>query len=798
MICAPRTPRQDDDSDVDDENTCTNIMSTQNVFSCTPRQDDDYQDNFGGRRNLDCTQLQSSPEYGTSTQLQTPPVTSSMCFTQVQSSPESECTPVPSTAASANLMSSTTVSPVRLADLCVSMKSELPQTPVQVETDDGSDEDDDGCGGVNVDIDDRESAEVKEGGEGAGGEVESGIDSDASTVCDDGDVKANADKVDDDDQSVHVMSQSFDIGVDNDHGDYDDYGDYGEAWTEDERSRTDFPHAMTQELSELDDDVQQCDEDRMDAMLKMDDENTVLQQRRGKNNVDASPTMDSNMQQWIASIKNQKNKKEDKKKKKKKKKKNKERKEKKKQHYVVTDEDDIDDEEDSIRNFSPTPEKNRSRNRQGQAAKQTTFSCDDGASSDEIDTFGSSDDDDDRTSCRSRKTTSSPFTSSTSSVALKTTRSLSLFVASPTIKRNHYQQNKIVRWMMVREGKKAKRSSKSRHSSSELPVQLSGGIVVDGTERTMFALHQLMVLTRSADKKKNCGGTLVVCSPTNVDRICSAIRKWTTLVPLAYHGPRRGHKISENAWNLTKYDVVVTSHRMLTTDECKGKKMLQEIRNVKEMNVKQKVYGWISRSKDKKERGEKEEEEEEEKEEKQQEREEKGRKKKKDKNRKWDASLILKRDKESKKTSEATLTQDEVSDSERRCIDEIDIERAKDDGRSRLHCVEWTRVVVDDAHELKTNKTKRWKCLNSLLSQHRWAMTSKPLVDTSGSRRRRTTTDPLRTVLAWIAGASSSSSETLLIDSEIEMTVASGIMFLPKRNTVMLTRTDEDVDEDTK
>ena len=47
MICAPRTPRQDDDSDVDDENTCTNIMSTQNVFSCTPRQDDDYQDNFG-------------------------------------------------------------------------------------------------------------------------------------------------------------------------------------------------------------------------------------------------------------------------------------------------------------------------------------------------------------------------------------------------------------------------------------------------------------------------------------------------------------------------------------------------------------------------------------------------------------------------------------------------------------------------------------------------------------------------------------------------------------------------------
>lgn len=345
----------------------------------------------------------------------------------------------------------------------------------------------------------------------------------------------------------------------------------------------------------------------------------------------------------------------------------------------------------------------------------------------------------------------------------------------------------------MREGKKAKRSSKSEHSSI-LPVQLSGGIVVDGTERTMFALHQLMVLTRSADKKKNCGGTLVVCSPTNVDRICSAIRKWTTLVPLAYHGPRRGHKISENAWNLTKYDVVVTSHRMLTTDECKGKKMLQEIRNVKEMNVKQKVYGWISRSNDKKEKGKKEEEGEEE--EKQQEREETGRKKKKDKNRKWDSSLMLKRDKESKKTSEAA--QDEGSDSERRCIDEIEIERAKDDGRSRLHCVEWTRVVVDDAHELKTNKTKRWKCLNSLLSQHRWAMTSTPLVDTSGSRRRRTTTDPLRTVLAWIAGASSSSSETLLIDSEIEMTVASGIIFLPKRNTVMLTRTDEDVDEDTK
>ena len=67
----------------------------------------------------------------------------------------------------------------------------------------------------------------------------------------------------------------------------------------------------------------------------------------------------------------------------------------------------------------------------------------------------------------------------------------------------------------------------------------------------------------------------------------------TSLTCLAYQGKRRGHRISDNPFNLTQYDVVVTSYRTCCIEEVRNvTNMKKRVKN----NGKKENQGWISQT----------------------------------------------------------------------------------------------------------------------------------------------------------------------------------------------------------
>ena len=52
-------------------------------------------------------------------------------------------------------------------------------------------------------------------------------------------------------------------------------------------------------------------------------------------------------------------------------------------------------------------------------------------------------------------------------------------------------------------------------------------------------------------------------------------------------------------------------------------------------------------------------------------------------------------------------------------------------GCSLLHCVEWERVIADEAHIMSNCATKRFKACNALSARYRWAMTATPVGNSS-------------------------------------------------------------------
>ncbi len=63
-------------------------------------------------------------------------------------------------------------------------------------------------------------------------------------------------------------------------------------------------------------------------------------------------------------------------------------------------------------------------------------------------------------------------------------------------------------------------------------------------------------------------------------------------------------------------------------------------------------------------------------------------------------------------------------------------------GCSLLHCVEWERVVADEAHVMSNRATKRFKACNALPARYRWALTATPVGNSSKE---------LGTLLQWVS-----------------------------------------------
>ena len=195
---------------------------------------------------------------------------------------------------------------------------------------------------------------------------------------------------------------------------------------------------------------------------------------------------------------------------------------------------------------------------------------------------------------------------------------------------------------------------------------------------------------------------------THVQTILTGTR--TSLTCLAYQGKRRGHRISDNPFNLSQYDVVVTSYRTCCLDEVRNVTcMKKRVKN----NGKKENQGWISQT--------------------------------------------------SKSTAAAAQNNRRV-------------------GSSRLHCVEWQRVVADEVHEIKNKRTKRYKCVNALVSLYRWGMTATPIGNS---------TKELNTLLQWISGGTCASNDAVLCESEITQCCMSGASALPSFGVVMLRRSQE-------
>lgn len=99
---------------------------------------------------------------------------------------------------------------------------------------------------------------------------------------------------------------------------------------------------------------------------------------------------------------------------------------------------------------------------------------------------------------------------------------------------------------------------------------------------------------------------------------------------------------------------------------------------------------------------------------------------------------------------------------------------------SFLHCVEWKRLVVDEAHMISNRNTKRYRSTDAIISKSRWCLAATPI----GNSRK-----DLISLLTWISGAQSTLQKAMA-DSErlaaIESAANIGPCSVPSKNLAVL------------
>ena len=440
-------------------------------------------------------------------------------------------------------------------------------------------------------------------------------------------------------------------------------------------------------------------------------------------------SIDVNMQQWIQSIHDKKNAQQSNAKK-------------------STDESD----EDSIAAFSPTPkkkstnsskQKSRQRSRQSREKRQSNQPKKDQDQNSPHASVDDSDAQDPIHSFDERKHEVEQVHRRKPDQRHQSTNSLSLRLSFPstssTTTRLHRHQRKAVEWMLSREAVSA--------------VSLSGGILADdcGLGKTMTALT---LISHTAQQRSDCrAGTLVICPSACIDQWSREIRRHTNLIPLIYHGKRRSYKISDNPYNfVTNYDVVIASFNTVCSKEIKSRENAKDIRASMQENKGRKRGGvaeWISRGKNK-------------------------------------GSSTCSSSSSSGRSGRSGSSgrsgrsgSSGSSGSSGNSGNSSIISSSANNANSYLHCVEWSRVIVDEAHDITNKRTKRHKCIDELSSLHRWGLTATPMGNS---------TKELRTLLEWIGRANNSSKDALQLEAEIEQCMTQGACRQPSRSVVMLRR----------
>ena len=123
--------------------------------------------------------------------------------------------------------------------------------------------------------------------------------------------------------------------------------------------------------------------------------------------------------------------------------------------------------------------------------------------------------------------------------------------------RQHQQE--AVAWMVARETSRAE-STPRQH--------LSGGILADecGMGKTLTMLAHISSQLQRQQHCSQCRTTLIICPSSLVSQWVKEIKRHTSLVPLAFNGPKqsRNRKINSDPYMFTKYDVVITTFRNVT------------------------------------------------------------------------------------------------------------------------------------------------------------------------------------------------------------------------------------------
>ena len=693
----PRTPVQyDEQSDNDSPYYgMTQRVSITPTFLRTPRQDDSSSDENNNNNTPKFhlfTQIQS-PDCQQMTQLQSSPE-NDVLFTQIQSSPES--------------------SPFHPNNISPPM-SQLPSTPIQ----DQEEED------VDVDVEEQE-AET----EAIEADDEQDLDtsvvfSNATEAMEDAETNYSHDLTCDDfgnDCTIWNNEQNKDDLQDNqeDQEDQDEDSDASTVIGQ-VQDETSFVYPLDDvECEDFGNDIDTfSDSDTIQPSTTkscnpdintFSDTDTCTSPSPSsftdKDTIQVSTTppppppssIDNNMQQWIQSIHINKKKQDTKSKQ-------------HKQNTSTTPNNNSNDDADSILNFSPTPERLRQRRRR-RRTPITPLTVNKNNETDTIDSFDTDDEQPTTTTKPSFDTDDEQPTTTTKPNRPRQRQrhqstSLQLSSSSSTNTSLERHQRSAVNWMLSREGRIQNQTSSP----------LSGGILADEEGLGQMLTTLTLISRTKRDTDVNCGGTLIVCPKSKIEQWFKEIRRKTNLIPLIYHGKRRKFKISDNAWNLTKFDVVITSFRTVCTKEIKNNSIsIQKIRNNMKENGRKKsnrVAEWISRKK------------------------------------------------KSTTTTTTTTTKNNTAEN----------------GSSHLHCIEWLRVVIDEAHDITNKRTKRHKCINSLVSIHRWCLTSQCMKPKE-----------LKCLLMFVSNALQSSIDTVEKEAEIEQCMVSGASSTASHDVVMLQR----------